>query len=76
MITWKNMDTLTAYQELQNAERVNLAAAMSGESGAARVKRYSVPMGEGLDFYYGSRPVDDHILDALAKLAAEAQLTE
>ena len=76
MITWKNMDTLTSYQELQNAERVNLVSAMSGEAGAERVKTYSVPMGEGLDFNYGARPVDDKILEILAKLAEEAQLTE
>ena len=62
MITWKNMDILAAYQELQNAERVNLVSAMSGEAGAERVKSYSVPMGEGLDFNYGARPVDDKIL--------------
>ena len=29
MINWKNMDTLASYQELQNVERVNLAAAMA-----------------------------------------------
>ena len=76
MINWKNMDTLASYQELLNVERVNLAAAMSGENGAERVKKYSVPMGEGLDFNYGARPVDDTILAALAKFAQEAQLTE
>ena len=76
MITWKNLDALTAYQKLQNMKPIDLAAAMSGEAGAERVKRYNVPMGEGLDFNYGARPVDDHILDALAKLAEEAQLTE
>jgi len=76
MITWKNMDTLAAYAELQNVERVNLVAAMSGESGAARVKSYSVPMGAGLDFNYGARPVDDKILEVLAKFAEEQQLTE
>jgi len=76
MINWKNMDTLAAYQELQNTERVNLAAAMSGEAGAERVKCYSVPMAEGLDFNYGARPVDDKILDVLSKLADEAQLAE
>ena len=32
MIIWNNMDTLAAYQELQNAEHVNLVAAMSGEA--------------------------------------------
>ena len=72
----ENMDTLAAYQELQNVERLDLAAAMSGENGAQRVRNYSVTMGEGLAFNYGARPVDDNILAVLAKLADEAQLTE
>ncbi len=76
MITWKNMDTLASYQELLAAQRVNLAAAMSGENGAERVRNYSVPMGAGLDFNFGARPVDDNILAILAKFAEEAQLTE
>jgi len=76
MIAWKNMDTLSAYQELLNAEKINLAEKMSGENGAERVKHYSVPMGAGLDFNFGARPVDDSILSILAKFAAEAQLTE
>ena len=76
MITWKNMDTLAAYQELLDAQRVDLAAAMSGENGAERVKAYSVPMGEGLAFNFGARPVDDNILAVLAKFAEEAQLIE
>ena len=66
MITWKNMDTLAAYQELQAAQKLNLAAAMSGENGAERVKKYSVPMGAGLNFNFGARPVDDKILEVLA----------
>ena len=76
MINWKNMDTLSAYQELKNAQSVNLASALSGEEGAARVRNYTVPMGQGLDFNYGARAVDDSILDTLSKLAAEAQLVE
>ncbi|MBR3974139.1 MAG: glucose-6-phosphate isomerase [Oscillospiraceae bacterium] len=76
MITWKNMDTLASYQELLNSERVDLVAAMTGENGAERVKNYTVPVAEGLDFNYGARPVDDKILSALAKFAEEAQLTE
>ena len=76
MITWKNMDKLAAYQELLDTRRVNLAAAMSGEQGADRVKKYTAPMGAGLDFNYGSRPVDDKILAVLEKFAAEAQLVE
>ena len=76
MINWKNMDTLASYQELQNVKRVNLVEAMSGENGAERVKSYSVPMGAGLNFNYGARPVDGAILTALAKFAEEAQLAE
>jgi len=76
MITWKNMDTLASYEALRAAEKVNLAAAMSGENGADRVRNYTVPMGAGLDFNYGARPVDAAILAALGKFAEEAQLTE
>ena len=76
MITWKNMDKLAAYGELAAAKKVNLVTAMAGENGAERVKNYSVPMGEGLDFNFGARPVDDAILSILAKFAKEAQLTE
>ncbi len=76
MINWKNMDTLASYAELQKCEKLNLAAAMAGENGAQRVKGYTVPMGAGMNFNYGARPVDDAILDVLAKFAEEAQLTE
>ena len=76
MITWKNMDTLASYAELQKAEKLNLVAAMTGENGAARVKAYTVPMGAGMNFNYGARPVDDAILEKLAAFAEDAQLTE
>ncbi len=76
MITWKNMDTLAAYQELLSAEKVSLPAVMSGENGADRVKTYTVPMGAGLNFNYGARPVDDEILALLDKFAQEQQMTE
>jgi len=76
MINWKNMDQLASYKALEQVERVNLAEAMSGENGAERVKKYTAPMGEGMDFNYGARPVDDKILAALAAFAEEAQLAE
>ena len=65
MITWKNMDTLAAYGELCAAEKVSLAAAMAGENGAQRVKNYTVPMGAGMNFNFGARPVDDAILEIM-----------
>ena len=76
MITWNNMDTLASYQELLNAQKLDLVAAMTGENGAERVKKYTVPMGEGLAFNFGARPVDDNILAILAAFAKEQQLTE
>ena len=76
MINWKNTDTLASYQELVNVKRVNLAEAMSGEQGAERVKNYSVSMTEGLNYNYAAKEVDDTVIDALAKLADEAQLVD
>ncbi len=76
MVEWKNLDTLKAYQELKDTERVNLAEVMSGENGAERVKTYSVPMAEGMVYNYAAKAVDKKVLEALAKLAKEAQLTE
>ncbi len=76
MVTWNNLDTLASYKELAEAEKVNLAEVMSGENGAERVKKYSVPMAEGLVYNYAAKRVDDDVLAALAKLAEEAQLVE
>ena len=76
MITWNNLDTLASFKELEKVERVNLVEAMTGESGAERVKNYSVPMAEGLTYNYAAKQVDDKVLAALAKLADEAQLAE
>lgn len=76
MINWNNLDTINSYQELSKVARVNLAEVMAGESGAERVKKYSVPMGEGLVYNYAAKQVDDTVLAALAKLAEETQLAE
>ncbi len=76
MIAWNNLDTLASYQKLQEARRVDLPNAMSGENGAQRVRSYSAPMGADMTFNYGARPVDDGILATLAEFAKEAQLTE
>ena len=74
MVNWKNLDTLEAYTKLLNIEKLDLAAVMSGENGAQRVKNYTMPMGAEMDFNYGARPVDDKILALLADFAKEAQL--
>lgn len=76
MITWKNLDTLESFQELQKVERVDIKEAMSGENGAERAKKCSIPMAEGLTYNYAAKQVDDKVLAVLAKLAEEAQLAE
>lgn len=72
MINWKNLDTLKAYGELSEVNEVKLADVMSAD----RVKEYSVPMAAGLTYNYAAKQVDDKVLDVLAKLAKEAQLSE
>ena len=72
MINWKNLDALKAYGELSEVNEVKLADVMSAD----RVKAYSVPMAEGLTYNYAAKQVDDKVLDVLAKLAKEAQLSE
>ena len=76
MVNWNNLDTLASFQALTNVKEVDLKAAMTGESGADRVKKYSVPMAAGMAFNYAAKKVDDDVLEALAKLAEEAQLAE
>ena len=75
-VEWKNLDTLDSFKALAKTAPVDLAAVMSGENGAARVKNYSVPMAEGLVYNYAAKAVDDDTLKALAALAKEAQLSE
>ena len=77
MAAWKNLDTLASYSELSKLKNhVDIAEAMSGANGAARVAKYSVPMAAGLQYNYASKEVDDTVLCALEKLAEEAQLAD
>ncbi|SCX91921.1 glucose-6-phosphate isomerase [Butyrivibrio sp. INlla14] len=76
MANWKNLDTLNSYNELKGVAHVNLVDVMTGENGAKRVKNYSVPMAAGLSYNYAAKEVDDNVLEALSKLAKEAELSE
>ena len=78
MVSWKNLDTLEAYQDLVNNKDnvVSLTEVMAGDKGAERVAAYSIPMAEGLSFNYAAKKVDDALLGKLAALAKEAQLAE
>ena len=74
MNQWKNLDELTSWEKLAVAAPVDLTAAMGGENGSERVKKYKVPMAAGLMYSYAAKQVDDEILNDLCELAKEAQL--
>lgn len=76
MISWKNLDTLDSFKALKNFKETDLKEALGGAQGADRVKKYSVPMAEGLKFNYAAKKVDDDILNGLKELAKEAQLAD
>lgn len=76
MISWNNLDTVASYQELLQTAPVDLVAAMTGENGAQRVQKYSIPMAAGLSYNYAAKQVDDAVLKALVKLAEEMQLAD
>ncbi len=76
MASWKNLDTVAAYDELAKVEKVDLAKVMEGANGAERVKNYSVPMAAGMAYNFAAKQVDDKVLAALADLAKETELIE
>ena len=77
MVSWKNLDTLAVYDKfLALKGTVDLVKEMTGENGAARVAKYTVPMACGLNYNFAAKEVDDNVLAVLKELAEEAQLTE
>ena len=50
MIKWNNLNTLSSFENLSKVERVKLAEVMSGENGADRVKKYTIPKAAGLSY--------------------------
>lgn len=76
MVEWKNLDELNSFKELGACEKVDLKTVMSGNEGAERVKTYSCAMAEGLTYNYAAKAVDAKVLEAIKKLAEEAQLSE
>ena len=77
MATWNNLDKLDSFKKLQGLKtQVELKKVMAGENGAKRVADYKVPMSNGLVYSYASKQVDDTVVDALADLAKEAELTD
>lgn len=77
MITWSNVDSLSAWKKLLSLKgMVSVVAELSGASASKRIREYSVPMAEGLTFNYGAKQVNEQILTALSELSTEAELLE
>ena len=77
MVKWTNYDELSASKELAGLKnQVEVKNVMSGDNGAKRVKEYQVPMSSDMIYNYASKQVDDKVIDALQKLADEAQLVD
>ena len=76
MANWKNLDELSSFKELQKGSPVDLKTEMAGESGAKRVKEMTIPMACGLTYHYAAKAVDENTLEALKKLAQEAELSD
>ncbi|MCQ2457940.1 MAG: glucose-6-phosphate isomerase [Clostridia bacterium] len=77
MIKWNNLDQLSSFEALKALKNhVCLKNALSGEQGAERARAFTVPMAAGLSYNYAAKQVDNDVLDALAALADEAQLTD
>ncbi|MCQ2506123.1 MAG: glucose-6-phosphate isomerase [Lachnospiraceae bacterium] len=77
MISWNNFDTLKAYKKLEEMDKTfSLKDEMSKASAGDRVANYSCRMSSGLTYNYGSKAVDEKVLEALKELASEAQLVE
>ena len=77
MPNWNNLDTLNSYKQLkENTPDFDLVTAMSGESGAERMKKFNVPMACNMTYNYAAKAVDDSIIDSLCELAKEAELSD
>ena len=76
MTQWNNLDTLASYKKLAGVKAVDLKAEMSGEAGTERVKKYEIPMAAGFKYNYAAKAVNEEVLEALAQLAKEAELSE
>ena len=76
MNQWINLDELSSWKKAAQMKGADLTKVMSGEEGARRVAKYTVPMAAGLSYNFAAKQVDDTILDSLYALAKEAQLAE
>ncbi|MGH0051837.1 MAG: glucose-6-phosphate isomerase [Sphaerochaetaceae bacterium] len=71
-MTFKNLDTSTAFQALKTLETGNLKQPLSAE----RIKTCQVNIGSLLTYNYAAMPISEQHLSVLQELSDEFQLTE
>ncbi len=76
-ISWNNLNKLESFKKLQSLKgNVSVAKELGGADGAARVAKYTIPMGGGLTYNYAAKQVNEQIISVFKNLVEEAQLLE
>ena len=76
-ISWNNLDKLESFKKLQSLKgSVSVAKELQGAEGAARVAKYTIPMGGGLTYNYAAKQVNEQIISVFKNLVEESQLLE
>ncbi len=71
-MTYKNLDTSTAFKTLGALEASDLRQVLNPE----RIKTYQVKASDTLMYNYAAMPIDEHHLSVLQQLSDELQLTQ
>ncbi len=76
-ISWNNLNKLESFKKLQSLKgSVSVAKELQGAGGAARVAKYTIPMGGGLTYNYAAKQVSEQIISVFKSLVEESQLLE
>ena len=71
-MTYKNLDSSSAFKQLQAMPASNLKHVLN----PARIKTYHAKAGGGLTYHYGAMPIAEEHLNVLQQLSEELSLTE
>ncbi|MCR5763888.1 MAG: glucose-6-phosphate isomerase [Treponema sp.] len=76
-MSWNNLNKLESFKKLQSLKgSVSVAKELQGAGGAARVAKYTIPMGGGLTYNYAAKQVSEQIISVFKSLVEESQLLE
>lgn len=76
-IAWNNLNKLESYKKLLSLKNAaSVASSLKGNTGAKRIKEFSIPMSCGLVYNFAAKQVNRQIIAIFKSLAKEAQLLE